>query len=125
MQNYITMKDLRKKLGNRSRSAIYNDLKNGDLPQPIILGKTQIWGVDDLEEFLAELALKACKSDVCDGDKIHPRWSDNLMERNKSIISMRRSGITLDKIAKQHGISSQRVRQIILMHNKANEVDAV
>jgi len=35
MQTYLTLTELRTKLGNRSRSAIYADLAAGRLPQPI------------------------------------------------------------------------------------------
>lgn len=38
MQTYLTLNELRAKLGNRSRSAIYADLAAGRLPQPIKLG---------------------------------------------------------------------------------------
>lgn len=38
MQTYLTLTELRAKLGNRSRSAIYADLSAGRLPQPIKLG---------------------------------------------------------------------------------------
>lgn len=62
------------------------------------------------------------RSPPFDGEKIPPRWKDHLIERNKSIISMRRSGNTLAKISKQHGIAPERVRQIICQHNQENEV---
>jgi prophage regulatory protein len=38
MQTYLTLTELRAKLGERSRSAIYLDLAAGRLPQPIKLG---------------------------------------------------------------------------------------
>lgn len=42
MQTYLTLRELRAKLGNRSRSAIYLDLGAGLLPQPIKLGGGQM-----------------------------------------------------------------------------------
>ncbi|WP_303795492.1 helix-turn-helix transcriptional regulator [Sandarakinorhabdus limnophila] len=38
MQRYLNFRELRAKLGHRSRSAIYNDLAAQRLPQPIKLG---------------------------------------------------------------------------------------
>lgn len=40
---YLTLTELRAKLGNRSRSAIYNDLEAGRLPQPVKLGAPLYW----------------------------------------------------------------------------------
>lgn len=40
---YLTLTDLRAKLGNRSRSAIYADLAAGRLPQPLKLGGRLYW----------------------------------------------------------------------------------
>lgn len=53
---YLTMKDVRKALGGRSRSAIYNDLDAGRLPQPLRLGGRLLWRSDELESHLARLA---------------------------------------------------------------------
>jgi hypothetical protein len=39
MQRYLTLNELREKLGRRSRSAIYLDLAAGRLPQPIKLAE--------------------------------------------------------------------------------------
>ncbi len=38
MQQYLTLNELRAKLGGRSRSAIYLDLAAGRLPRPLKLG---------------------------------------------------------------------------------------
>ena len=52
MQIYLTLAELRKKLGNRSRSAIYLDLKAGRLPQPIKLGGRLYWPEADVDDHL-------------------------------------------------------------------------
>ena len=56
---YITLTELRAKLGNRSRSAIYNDLEAGRLPQPIKLGGRVYWPEAELEAHLQNLRDKA------------------------------------------------------------------
>ena len=55
MQNYFTLKEISTKLGGRSRSAIYLDLANGRLPQPIKLGGRLYWPEGDLEAHLKNL----------------------------------------------------------------------
>ena len=55
MQNYLTLTKLRIKLGGRSRSAIYLDLANGRLPQPIKLGGRLYLPEGDLEAHLKNL----------------------------------------------------------------------
>lgn len=52
MQTYLTLKELRVKLGNRSRSAIYLDVKTGRLPQPIKLGGRIYWPERDVDAHL-------------------------------------------------------------------------
>ena len=52
MQQYLTFSELRARLGNRSRSAIYVDLEAGRLPQPIKLGGRLYWPEGDLETHL-------------------------------------------------------------------------
>ena len=52
MQQYLTFPELRARLGNRSRSAIYVDLEAGRLPQPIKLGGRLYWPEGDLETHL-------------------------------------------------------------------------
>jgi prophage regulatory protein len=55
MQTYLTLTELRSKLGGRSRSAIYLDLANGRLPQPIKLGSRLYWPEGDIEAHLRRL----------------------------------------------------------------------
>ena len=55
MQDYITLNELRAKLGNRSRSAIYLDLAAGRLPQPIKLGGRLYWPEGDVDAHLRNL----------------------------------------------------------------------
>lgn len=52
---YLTLAELRGKLGNRSRSAIYADLAAGRLPKPIKLGGRIYWSEGDLETHLRNL----------------------------------------------------------------------
>ena len=59
MQNYLTLNELRAKLGNRSRSSINQDLRKGLLPQPVKLGARIYWPEADLEAHLQSLRGKA------------------------------------------------------------------
>lgn len=120
MQQYLTVNDLQKRLGGRSRSAIYEDLKAGRLPEPLRLGSRVLWGEEDLTEFLDEMKTQQWPSDVWDGDENCSHWSDNLLARNRGIVAQRRAGMTLRQIADNFNISRERVRQIIWQHNKAN-----
>ena len=52
MQRYLTLNELRGKLGNRSRSAIYLDVKAGRLPQPVKLGGRIYWPERDVEAWM-------------------------------------------------------------------------
>lgn len=56
---YLTLNELRAKLGNRSRSAIYNDLEASRLPRPIKLGGRIYWAEAELEAHLQNLREKA------------------------------------------------------------------
>lgn len=55
MQRYLTLDEVRERLGGRSRSAIYADLAAGRLPQPVKLGARVYWPERDLAEFLERL----------------------------------------------------------------------
>lgn len=59
MQSYLTLTELRVKLGNRSQSAIYIDLKKGRLPQPLKLGGRLYWPEGDVEAHLRTMSEKA------------------------------------------------------------------
>ena len=59
MQTYLTLTELRAKLGDRSRSAIYEDLKHGRLPQPVKLGGRLYWPEGDVEAHLRAMTEKA------------------------------------------------------------------
>lgn len=52
MLTYLTLKELRAKLGNRSRSSIYLDVKAGRLPQPVKLGRRIYWPEDNVDAHL-------------------------------------------------------------------------
>ena len=56
MQTDLTLNELRVKLGNRSRSAIYLDVKAGRLPQPIKLGGRIYWPEGDVDAHLRNLS---------------------------------------------------------------------
>ena len=58
MQTYLTLAELRSKLGGRSRSAIYRDLADGRLPQPVKLGSRLYWPEGDIEDHLRTLQKK-------------------------------------------------------------------
>ena len=59
MQRYLTLRELRAKLGNRSRSAIYLDLEAGRLPAPIKLGGRLYWPSDEIDSHLRNLREQA------------------------------------------------------------------
>ena len=55
MQRFLTLTELRAKLGNRSRSAIYLDLEAGRLPPPIKLGGRLYWSEATLKAHFEKL----------------------------------------------------------------------
>ena len=55
MQTYLTLTELRAKLGGRSRSAIYLDLEANRLPRPIKLGGRLYWPEGDVDAHLRNL----------------------------------------------------------------------
>jgi len=55
MQTFLTLTELRAKLGGRSRSAIYLDLAAGRLPQPLKLGGRLYFPESDLDAHLRGL----------------------------------------------------------------------
>jgi predicted DNA-binding transcriptional regulator AlpA len=59
MQQYLTLSDLRAKLGNRSRSAIYNDLACNRLPRPLKLGGKLYWPSELVDAHIAALRDRA------------------------------------------------------------------
>lgn len=59
MLRYLTLTELRAKLGNRSRSAIYLDLAAGRLPQPVKLGGRLYWPESELDAWMRDLRGKA------------------------------------------------------------------
>ena len=52
---YINFSELRAKLGNRSRSAIYLDLTARRLPDPFKIGGRLYWDEDEVDEHLRKL----------------------------------------------------------------------
>jgi prophage regulatory protein len=55
MDTYLTLNELRAKLGKRSRSAIYLDLEAGRLPLPIKLGGRLYWPEGDVDAHLRNM----------------------------------------------------------------------
>lgn len=55
MQTYLTLTELRAKLGGRSRSAIYLDLSAGRLPPPVKLGGRLYFPEGDVDSHLRNL----------------------------------------------------------------------
>ena len=49
---YLTLKELSLKLGSRSRSSIYLDVKAGRLPKPMKLGGCIYWPEGDVDSHL-------------------------------------------------------------------------
>jgi len=56
MQKYLTLEEVRCRLGNRARSSIYNDIAAGRLPKPLKLGSRIYWPEDQLEAHFLALA---------------------------------------------------------------------
>ncbi|PHQ93745.1 MAG: transcriptional regulator [Marinosulfonomonas sp.] len=54
---YITLDQLSKKLGGRSRSSIYRDLENGHIPNPIRIGGRLYWCEDEVDDFMKTLRI--------------------------------------------------------------------
>jgi len=52
---YLNFRELRAKLGSRSRSAVYLDLAAGRLPQPVKLGGRLYWPEGDVDVHLRNL----------------------------------------------------------------------
>ncbi|MGC3940469.1 helix-turn-helix transcriptional regulator [Roseobacter sp. EG26] len=50
---YITLNQLRAKLGNRARSSIYLDIEAGNLPKPKKLGGTLYWNESEIDEIMS------------------------------------------------------------------------
>jgi predicted DNA-binding transcriptional regulator AlpA len=49
---YITLDQLCDMLGGRSRSSLYRDLANGDIPTPIQIGSRKYWCEEEVHQFL-------------------------------------------------------------------------
>jgi predicted DNA-binding transcriptional regulator AlpA len=56
---YLTLRQLREKLGGRSRSAIYLDMAAGRLPPPLKLGRKLYWDEAAVDAHLRALAAEA------------------------------------------------------------------
>jgi len=52
-RKYLSFADLQIKLGGRSRSSVYRDIENGNLPVPIRIGARLYWIEEEVDEFLS------------------------------------------------------------------------
>ena len=57
--NYVNFRQLRTKLGGRSRSSIYLDIAAGRLPKPFKLGGVNFWIEAEVDELLQSMARAA------------------------------------------------------------------
>jgi len=57
---YITLDRLCSILGGRSRSSLYRDLANGDIPTPIQIGSRKYWCEEEVHEFLKSRRDQEC-----------------------------------------------------------------
>ncbi|MFN3641963.1 MAG: helix-turn-helix transcriptional regulator [Gemmobacter sp.] len=62
MSKYLTLTEVRAKLGQRSRAAIYADLAADRLPRPIKLGGRLYWPEDEIDAHLRALRDKAAST---------------------------------------------------------------
>ena len=53
---YLSLAELREKLGGRGRSSIYRDVEAGRLPPPLRLGGKLYWEEGQIDAALQELA---------------------------------------------------------------------
>ncbi len=56
---YITMDQLRAKLGGRGRTSVYRDVEEGRLPKPLKFGARLYWRESDIDEWMAALFAEA------------------------------------------------------------------
>lgn len=56
MQRLLTLRETSERLGGRSRSALYEDMKKGRLPRPVRIGGRVYFGEADLEAHICRLA---------------------------------------------------------------------
>jgi len=55
MAALLSFKALRAKLGDRSRSACYEDIKLGRLPEPIKIGRNNYWSEAVIDSLIENL----------------------------------------------------------------------
>ena len=55
MAALLSFNALRAKLGGRSRSACYEDIKLGRLPEPIKIGRNNYWSEEKIDSLIEEL----------------------------------------------------------------------
>ena len=55
MTTYLTMNQVREKLGNRGRTTLYRDIELGRIPEPIRLGGRIYWPEDQIEAAMERL----------------------------------------------------------------------
>ena len=55
MATLLSLTALRAKLGDRSRSACYEDIKLGRIPKPIKIGRNNYWQEDVIDRLIEKL----------------------------------------------------------------------
>lgn len=53
--NYVNMRQLRAKLGNRGRTTIYGDVKAKRLPKPVKIGSKLYWNESEVDAAIKAL----------------------------------------------------------------------
>ena len=53
---YLSLAELREKLGGRGRSTIYRDVEAGRLPPPLLLGGKLYWVEGEVDAAMQDLA---------------------------------------------------------------------
>ena len=55
MATLLSFEAVREKLGNRSRSACYEDMASGRLPRPIKIGRRLYWQEEVIDQLIEKL----------------------------------------------------------------------
>lgn len=52
---YITLDQLSKQLGGRSRSSLYRDIEAGRIPKPFKIGRRVYWNSDEISSAIEDM----------------------------------------------------------------------
>lgn len=56
MKRFLKFKALSAKLGGRSRSSIFRDMRDRDFPRPVQIGTSVLWSESDVDAWIDERA---------------------------------------------------------------------